>query len=76
MKNDLNNSKGFISEIHLLILYWDRQIERSSRDKMEGLAHSILCMLDGVSGSFVGNIHTLANEGDNFMLHEMFYDKD
>lgn len=72
-EEEFGNTQDFIEAIYQMINYWDGQKDRSSKEKMEGLAHSILCMLDGVSGSFGGNIHTLIDEGDDFMFHEMFY---
>ena len=43
---------------------------------MEGLAFSILVMLDGMSGTFRGDINTLAEEGKGIMLHDEFYIKE
>lgn len=71
----MSNSQGFIDSIHNTIRYWDNIPDCSPKQKMEGLAHSILCMLDGVSGNFSGNIHSLAKEGGDFMFHEMLWDK-
>ena len=65
----------FIYCIKEAILYWDEQ-DRDSKGKMEGLAFSILCMLDGVSGSFPGNIHKLAKIGSDFMFHDQLHKKD
>lgn len=59
--------------IHQMISYWDRQKDISSKAKMEGISHSILCALDGVSGSFDGNIKKLEKAGRNLMLHDHFY---
>jgi hypothetical protein len=64
----------FITCIHILINYWDNQTDGSSKEKMEGLAHSMLCMLDGVSDCFIGNIDVLAKECENTMLHDHLYD--
>lgn len=66
----------FMDAIREVILYWDSQKDRSSKEKMEGLSHSILCMLDGMSGSYDGNIHTLAKLGKDFMFHDFFYKKE
>ena len=63
--------KEFVEAIHQYIRYWDKYDNMKSKEKMEGLAFSILCMLDGVSGSFSGNIQDLC-EGDE-MLHEMLH---
>lgn len=69
-------SEGFIDAIHQYIRYWDRQNDRTSKEKMEGLAHSILCLLDGVSGQWHGNIDELCEEGRDFLLHDMLYKDD
>lgn len=68
-------SEEFIDAIKQYINYWVHQ-DRTEKEKMEGLAFSILCMLDGVSGSFKGNIDSLSKEGSNFMLHDQFYEKE
>lgn len=41
----------FIGSTKNLIDYWSRQDDRSDKEKLEGLAHSIFCIFDGVSGS-------------------------
>lgn len=76
MEKDLSHSKEFIDAIRFATSYWDDQNDRSCRLKMEGLVHSILCMLDGCSGQFRGNLESLCKEGDDFMLHQMFYEKE
>lgn len=71
----MTNCDRFINGIHQCIDYWDKQ-NYTSKGKMEGLMHSILCMLDGVSGSFDGNIDDLAKDSEDIMLHELFHTKD
>ena len=39
----------FLEHIHLLVDYWDTVERESTHAKMEGLAFSILSMLDGCS---------------------------
>ena len=34
-----------------MVVYWDAHPGMSPRDKLSGLLHSILCYIDGVSGS-------------------------
>jgi len=65
-------SEEFIGAIKIYINYWLQQ-DRNERQKLDGLAFSILCMLDGVSGSFDGDISDIVY--DNIMLHEGFYEK-
>lgn len=65
----------FMSGIETYIDYWD-DTSRTPRRKMEGLAFSILVMLDGMSGTFRGDINTLAEEGKGIMLHDEFYIKE
>jgi hypothetical protein len=62
--------EDFMNALHMNINYWEKQKDMSSKEKLLGLTHSFLCMLDGCSGSFDGNIHTLASLGDNFMFHD------
>lgn len=64
----------FIEAIHQYIRYWDNQNGINSKEKLEGLAFSILCMLDGISGSFSGSINELC-KGNEVMLHELLYAK-
>jgi hypothetical protein len=69
-----NIIEKFMNSIKQQILYWDHQ-DRDSKGKLEGLAFSILCMLDGVSGSFGGSISELEKMSRDVMLHECFYKK-
>ena len=46
----------FIDNIKLLIDIWDNTTNETPRSKLEGLAHSILTMLDGGSGNICGFI--------------------
>lgn len=39
----------FLEYLWQTIAYWDRQTDRTPRGKMEGLTHSILVALDGMS---------------------------
>ena len=71
----MKKSEEFISAIRHQIIYWDQQ-NRSSFEKMEGLAFSILCMLDGVSGSFDGTIKELEKDSRGIMIHDLFYKKE
>ncbi len=61
----------FIAELHRNIDYWLRQYDLCDKEKLEGCTFSILCMLDGVSGSWYGDIYSLLN--DSTMLHDNFY---
>jgi len=66
-------AEEFIEAINQYIDYWSKQTDRTEKEKMEGLAFSILCILDGTSGSFSGDINSLAKECDHLMLHDQFY---
>ena len=61
----------FLTAIKWYVNYWDKQ-NGTTKENLSGLAFSILVMLDGHSGSFDGNIESLAKECD-VMLHEDFY---
>lgn len=41
----------FITHVKCLIRYWDKT-DGSSKDKLEGLAHSLFATFDGCSGGF------------------------
>ena len=61
----------FMSALHMYIAYWNEQ-QLSCKEKLEGLCHSILVILDGMSASFHGDISDLIDE--NRMLHDGFYE--
>lgn len=42
----------FLNHLHGLVDYWDKVDTRNSREKMEGLMHSILVTFDGESIEF------------------------
>lgn len=49
-------TERFLNHIRTMVNYWDRQPDKSSEEKLEGLAFSILVMLDGCSLGFPGFI--------------------
>lgn len=61
--------KEFIEAIRGYIKHWDNQILLSQKEKLNGLAFSILVILDGMSNSFDGDRNSLSND---LMLHDMF----
>lgn len=85
-ENDLNIRKNnekkekiihdFIYEIKLHINFWNDVKDRNCKEKLEGLAHSILCILDGVSGTGDCNISKLNQASKSYMLHDQLYKKD
>lgn len=48
--------KEFIKHIKILINYWDEETTLTSKAKLNGLAFSILAMLDGTCDSICGFI--------------------
>lgn len=72
MTEDLKVEKEFMSALRENVRYWERQ-KGTTKECMEGLTFSILVMLDGMSGSFEGNIEDLKDK--NTMLHDMFYEQ-
>ena len=46
----------FLNHIRHLVNYWDKVDKPTSKEKLEGLAFSILAMLDGCSGDICGFI--------------------
>ena len=55
----------FVDRVGNLVDYWSSQEGMSDKDKVEGVAFSILTMLDGCSGSIPGFIVApLPHEGD------------
>lgn len=65
------HTEEFIQAIKEYVDFWDRQ-DRNSKEKLEGIAFSILFILDGISGNFEGDITSLEKEWDG-MIHETFY---
>lgn len=54
-KTAVEVQQGFLEHIWDLIEYWEKENRaETSRDKLEGLAHSILAMLDGCSMGLPG----------------------
>ena len=70
----MSHIDDFICDIKEYINYWDSLDNKSSKEKLQGLAFSILCILDGMA-TFKGDINTIANECQNCMLHDHFYEK-
>ena len=62
----------FIASIKRYIKYWEHQDDRSLKEKLEGLAFSILVVLDGMSGDC--NISRDDLDRD-VMLHDLFYEE-
>jgi len=70
----IEHVQEFIDAVHELKRFWIAQ-KISEKDKLEGFAHSILCMLDGVSGSFDGSISSLEKASKNLHIHDYLYKK-
>lgn len=62
----------FLQHIANMVGYWERETRApSSKEKLEGLTHSILCMLDGCSGGMPGFvILPICTEDDREYLQE------
>lgn len=78
-----DETKTILSQIWTLVDYWDRTVAQpgdgvsATRDRLEGLAFSILSMLDGCGG-LPGPVQLVPEWDDpdaleNEMLHEHFY---
>lgn len=63
----------FIYALHETARYWHDLEGKTEMEKIEGAIFSTLCILDGVSGSFKGNIETIELRSKGMMLHEEFY---
>lgn len=72
MKKNETIINNFIIAIREYIKYWDSQ-PINSKEKLEGLTHSILCLLDGISGNFDGDIEDIAKNSKDLMLHDCLY---
>lgn len=68
----MNKDKEFIGCIKEYVKYWEHQEDTLER-KLNGLAFSILAILDGVAGSFDGSRDDLSK---NVMLHDLYYEKE
>jgi hypothetical protein len=66
--------REFISEIHECVQYWRAHKTRNTEDKLLGLAHSILVILDGQSPRFKGSISSLERASKDVMLNDLFYE--
>lgn len=62
----------FIKAIKITIHY-EKSSGRDLDGMLNGLTFSILCMLDGYSGYFDGNIDDIAKESHHVLMHEFFY---
>lgn len=61
----------FIASIKRYIQYWEHQEDRTLKEKLEGLAFSILVVLDGMSGDCD---FSRDNLDPDVMLHDLFYE--
>jgi hypothetical protein len=77
--------RELIDEIRGAVEYWRREEQVDKNEALSGLAHSILCILDGVSGGEYGYLlvpEPWADNGEaipsigNSMLHELLYEGD
>ena len=66
----MTKEKQFIEALHQYVNYWDK-IEKPKKKCLQGLAFSMLVILDGMSSNFDGDRTDLDNE---IMLHEIFYE--
>jgi len=64
--------QDFIEDIHNYINFW-KNTTKTDKEKLQGLAHSILCMLDGVSGDGSYCIESIEKASRGLQLHELFY---
>lgn len=69
--------QDFVDQIKVYVRYWDKLPDKTSSEKLEGLAFSILVMLDGESSLppfAVKPIDENGKEGDDIggALHELF----
>lgn len=64
----------FIDCIKYDINYWHNMTDRTEKEKMEGLAFSILCLLDGVCCDFPYSIDDLQQVCANLMLHDCLHE--
>lgn len=69
-KSDIDD---LMFELHRNARYWHRLKDKSELEKIEGAIFSMLCILDGVSGSFNGDISTIERKSRGMMLHEQFF---
>ena len=58
-----------------MIFFW-LKMDKPEKEKLEGLAFSILVALDGNSGGFSGSIEDLEKASRGYQLHERFYQKE
>lgn len=68
MEEDENK---FINGIGEYIDYWTEENGRTEKERLAGLAFSILRMLDGVAPNYRGSLHTLATRRSSKPLHHV-----
>lgn len=61
--------KMFLDAIKNEVSYWSKQKNCSEKERCDGLIHSVLCIIDGVSSQFPSAI-TLMAEGNDSDLSE------
>ena len=59
----------FLNHIRGLVDYWDKVDEKNCREKLQGLAFSVLAMLDGVSTDICGFIVAPSTHEDDKAYH-------
>ena len=67
-----NKAAEFCTVIHQYIDYWEKQSEKTKKERLNGLAFSILRILDGLSPKYDGDIHSLVEMAPTSLLHDMF----
>ncbi len=66
---------AFCEAVRKYVEYWTKQSNHSHEEKLNGLAFSILRLLDGLSDEYEGNIQLLAEEHPFVALHHAFLRK-
>ena len=59
----------FLDNVRMLVNYWDRTPKETTKEKLEGLAFSILTILDGCAGDLPGFIVAPSSHPDDKQYH-------
>jgi len=67
---DQEITDSFMRQLVAYINYWAEIDNRPAREKLEGLTHSILCILDGCSAALPGFIVAPVTHPDDKKYHQ------
>lgn len=70
-----DKTSDFCVAILQFVDYWDNYPEKTKKESLQGLAFSILRLLDGLGPNFDGDINTLARDNTKKLFHHSLREK-